>query len=267
MDFITIDKAWAYLVLRYIVVAGGAYLIFWKGLRKYLAHKKIQLTGLRPNQIQKEILWSFSTMVIFGLNFILLKWMYDNDYTLIYSDISEHSWLYAGFSFILLMYLHDAYFYFTHKFLHRPFWYKHVHRVHHESQSPTPFTSFSFHPVEAIIQAGILPLSAVLFPTHYVVLFGFLTVSFLINVEGHLGFDFTPSWFPKHRFMGFYNTATHHDQHHKTTNYNFGLYFTTLDKVMGTLHPKYYELHKEVSTRVPESGESGPSLLGKTSNS
>ncbi|MEZ4750285.1 MAG: sterol desaturase family protein [Bdellovibrionota bacterium] len=75
-----------------------------------------------------------------------------------YLDIGEHGWFYFFLSVPLLMGLHEVYFYWTHRWLHHPWWFKRVHRVHHESVNPTPWAVFSFHPVEAVIQAVVLPL-------------------------------------------------------------------------------------------------------------
>ena len=41
------------------------------------------------------------------------------------------------------------------------------------------------------------------------------------------------------RWLGWNNTTTHHDLHHETGRYNYGLYFRWWDKLMGTEHPDY----------------------------
>ena len=40
-------------------------------------------------------------------------------------------------------------------------------------------------------------------------------------------------------WFGWNNTTTHHDLHHQTGRYNFGLYFTWWDRACGTEHPQY----------------------------
>jgi sterol desaturase/sphingolipid hydroxylase (fatty acid hydroxylase superfamily) len=37
------------------------------------------------------------------------------------------------------------------------------------------------------------------------------------------------------------NTATSHNQHHRTFSYNYGLYTLFWDRLFGTLHPRYSE--------------------------
>ncbi len=38
----------------------------------------------------------------------------------------------------------------------------------------------------------------------------------------------------------FLTTTTHHDLHHAQAGWNYGLYFTWWDRLMGTEHPDYH---------------------------
>lgn len=40
--------------------------------------------------------------------------------------------------------------------------------------------------------------------------------------------------------LDFLTTSTHHDLHHATARWNYGLYFTWWDRWMGTEHPDYW---------------------------
>lgn len=109
-----------------------------------------------------------------------------------------------------------------------------MHLIHHKSIHTSVLTSFSFHPLETIFQAAFLPIVIVILPIHiYALLFVLLimTISATIN---HAGVEIYPSgkfgkWFQKW-FIG----ATHHDNHHRKFNYNYGLYFTFWDRLMKT---------------------------------
>jgi sterol desaturase/sphingolipid hydroxylase (fatty acid hydroxylase superfamily) len=61
------------------------------------------------------------------------------------------------------------------------------------------------------------------------------------NVLGHAGFELMPAGFARCRWLGWLTTATHHDLHHETFRWNYGLYFTWWDRLMGTEHPGYLE--------------------------
>jgi lathosterol oxidase len=58
-------------------------------------------------------------------------------------------------SLALMLLLHDAWFYWTHRLMHHPKIFRHVHLVHHRSINPSPWAAYSFHPIEAVIEAGI----------------------------------------------------------------------------------------------------------------
>jgi len=42
----------------------------------------------------------------------------------------------------------DMHVYWTHRILHIPILYKYIHKTHHLSFNPEPFSSLSMHPVE-----------------------------------------------------------------------------------------------------------------------
>lgn len=46
---------------------------------------------------------------------------------------------------LLLDIYHDTWFYFSHRLLHRPWFMKNVHWMHHQSTVPSAFTGYSFH--------------------------------------------------------------------------------------------------------------------------
>ena len=54
-----------------------------------------------------------------------------------------------------------------------------------------------------------------------------------------------------HAIFGLLTTTTHHDLHHSGGyRYNYGLYFTWWDRMMGTEHPRYRQVFREVTGRT-----------------
>jgi len=69
---------------------------------------------------------------------------------------------------------------------------RHAHLIHHLSHNPSPWAAHSFHPLEAIVEAGVLLSAAFIFPLHpYVALLFFVWMTFF-NVLGHTGYDILP---------------------------------------------------------------------------
>lgn len=235
--------------LRYITFASMGYFIFWVLLKKELAHRIIQKKMPKPKRMSMEFLYSMSTVVIFalvGTSIVLAKKV---GYTRIYMDIDKYSWIWFIVSILLMMLIHDTWFYWTHRMMHHPKIYRTVHAVHHQSINPSPWAAYAFHPIEAVIEAGIYPLIVFTIPVHGLALFIFLIYMIIRNVIGHLGIEVFPRWFVKSKWSNWHTTTTHHDMHHKYCNKNFGFYFSWWDKWCGTEHKNYTHTFLEVTSR------------------
>jgi Delta7-sterol 5-desaturase len=228
-------------LLRYLIIAGLAYAVFYIWKKEYWKPKKIQAAFPKPSQVQMEIVFSLSTFIIFGLTGIFITWLNSKGYGQIYFDISEYGLGYLVLSVFLSLVIHDTYFYWTHRFMHMKGVYKIFHKVHHLSHNPSPWAAFSFHPLEAIVEAGILPVLIFVIPIHPLAILAFLLVMTVMNVIGHLGYEIFPSGYTKHWFGKWNNTSTHHNMHHRLVKCNYGLYFNWWDQLMGTNHARYHE--------------------------
>jgi sterol desaturase/sphingolipid hydroxylase (fatty acid hydroxylase superfamily) len=127
--------------------------------------------------------------------------------------------------------------------------FKHVHRAHHLSTSPSPWAAYAFGPLEAVINALIVPVLLLVLPMHDSAIFVFLIYMILMNVVGHLGLELYPAWFARNRWTRWYSTSTHHNLHHRDMHGNYGLYFTWWDRRMGTQHPDYIASFEATASR------------------
>jgi sterol desaturase/sphingolipid hydroxylase (fatty acid hydroxylase superfamily) len=203
-------------------------------LRKWMGNRILDQSPIKKKQIKNEILWSAASGLIFAVFAIGMFWMWRNDYTRIYSDISEFSIAYLVSSIFLALFIQDTYYYWIHRWMHIPSVYRYFHKIHHISIHTSVWTSFSFHPLETFLQASILPIIIMLLPLHYgaiLVILSIMTISATIN---HAGVEIYPKG-KLGRWMSRYIIgATHHDVHHRKFLCNFGLYFTLWDIWMGT---------------------------------
>ncbi len=237
------------LSLRYLVFAGTLFLIFYVWKKRDFFKLKIQQKYPDNKHILREMGYSFLSIAIFSLvgttMFILRK----HGYTQMYLNFSDHSIGYFIFSVIAFILLHDTYFYFTHRFMHWKPIYPYIHKVHHLSVNPTPWAAFAFHPLEAIVEVGIVPIMIFLMPLHPFALLAWVLYQTGMNVLGHLGFELFPSGFTNGFLTKFSNTSTHHNMHHKYVTSNYGLYFNIWDRMLGTNHPEYTEQFEIVKAR------------------
>ncbi len=251
MDTITIFRHILLMdFLRYFIAASTGYLLFWVIFKKQWQHRVIQSKKLKTKRMWSEFGYSMSTVVIFAIIGSLIITAKRAGYTLIYNDIATYGWGWFFLSIMLIILVHDAYFYWGHRLMHHPLIFRHVHLVHHKSTNPSPWAAYSFHPLEAVVEAGIFPLIVFLIPVHKFALLTFLIYMISRNVMGHLGIEFLPHWFINNKWINWHTTTTHHDLHHKDFDSNYGLYFTWWDKWFGTEHKHYEERFESVTTRA-----------------
>ena len=238
--------------LRYFIPASAAFLIFWVFLRKTLEHRFIQSKWPKTSKLWFELKYSISTVLIFAIIGTGVHLLSQKGYFLLYRDINQYSSLYLVISLILLVLFHDTYFYWTHRWMHHQKIFKYVHLVHHKSTNPSPWAAYSFHPIEAVVQALVFPIAISFIPAHTSIIFTFLIYMILRNVLGHLGFELFPKKFIRLKWLNWNTTTTHHNMHHELFNTNYGLYFTWWDKWCKTEHGDYKTIFDEVTSRKRE---------------
>lgn len=217
----------------YILIAGLAYLILWKYFFKRLQSRYLYNQLPLKGDVRREFLYSLGTIGILPLPTVL--WFFLKiPHQGLYQDVSEYGVIWFVASFFVLTFLHDTYFYWTHILLHRLPGLRYVHRVHHLSKSPTPFSSLSFHPVEAFIQGLFYPLVSAVIPFQYNVFVAFTFFAFVIDVYGHQGFSLISLDRFKKFPLNLLLHPTHHGHHHENPQGNFSLYFRHWDKLMKT---------------------------------
>ncbi|MCB0416601.1 MAG: sterol desaturase family protein [Bdellovibrionaceae bacterium] len=237
------------VISRYALLSGALYFFFYRWRREALASTKIEARWPKPEVVRREILWSISTSAIMAVAGTAGLWAWAHGYTRVYLDIDEYGWGYFFLSVPILMCLHEVYFYWTHRWLHLPWWFRKVHRIHHESVNPTPWAVFSFHPVEAGIQAVVLPVLVLFVPVHPAALLIFLTIMTVTGVLNHTGYEIYPKKLATSRMGRYVIGATHHYLHHRKFHCNFGLYVSVLDHWFGTEDPQYVATYQKVIAR------------------
>ena len=227
------------ILARYFLIAGGTHLLFYSFLGKSFTQRELRLKPPLWKSIQRDIQLSILSAVVFALGAAFIMLEYDLGLTLLYSNLHQYGLWYLGVSFIAVLILQDAFFYFIHRMFHRPFLFRWLHCGHHRSGDPTPLTSFAFDPPEAIIQALFFVSIVFLIPLHFVTLIAVLMTMTVWAVLNHLGFEIFPSSFPRHWLGKWFIGPTHHSIHHRKYTVHYGLYFTFWDKLLGTHDPNY----------------------------
>ncbi|TPI49784.1 sterol desaturase family protein [Mesorhizobium sp. B2-9-1] len=226
-------------LIRYVAGAGGTFLIVNTLLAGWLARRRIRVERPDWRQMAREILASLRTVVIFSLVGLAIALSERLGWLAIYGDPLDRGLPYLVFNLLVLIVAHDAWFYWSHKIMHRPGLFRWFHRLHHRSHNPSPWTSYAFDASEALVNAIYLPLALLLMPTSLLAAFLFTAHMMLRNAVGHCGYEIFPARPNGRPLFDWLTTVTHHDLHHARPRYNFGLYFTWWDRLMGTEDPTY----------------------------
>ena len=221
----------------YVLWAGALWLFFSVIFHVKLKHRKVTLREPTRKQIAREILHSLRSIAIYGFVTTLVIYAAYQGWTQLYFKIGRYGWTWFFASIVVMIFLHDAYFYWTHRLMHHPRLYRLVHHTHHISTSPTSWAAYAFSPLEALVQAGIGPLIVFTMPTHPLAFTIFMSCQIGFNVFGHCGYEIYPRSFIRSPFALLLNTVTHHSLHHEKFRSNYGLYFNIWDRLMGTNFP------------------------------
>ncbi len=241
------------VLLRYLILASIAFSIFYWIKRNAWAHKKIQPRFPQNKDYLREIFYSLITSVIFTAIGYGLFMTPVRPYTQLYTRWADFGTGYFMVSILIMLVIHDTYFYWTHRLMHHPKLFPIFHKVHHLSVNPSPWAAFAFHPLEAIIEAGIIVVIAFSMPVHPLAIALFLLIMMIYNVYGHIGYELYPKGFSRSRLGKWINTSVNHNQHHRYFTGNYGLYFLWWDRWMGTLRPDYDLQFNETKNRKAQS--------------
>lgn len=239
------------VLLRYLVVAAAAFAAFYFFWKSKWSFKKIQIRFPKRRDYLREISYSLLTVVVFAAVGYTLFFTRIRNFTQLYTSIDEFGTAYFYLSVVLMLLIHDTYFYWTHRAMHSSALYKWVHKVHHLSTNPSPWAAYAFHPLEAVVEAGIVVVLAFIIPVHPLSISLFLLIMMIYNVYGHLGYELYPKRFSRSRIGRWINTSVNHNQHHQFFTGNYGLYFLWWDRWMGTVREDYDKQFEEVKTRQP----------------
>jgi lathosterol oxidase len=214
------------VALRYLGMSGGF---------AWLTRAVGQVRAVPAGQVRAEVRWSLLSAAIYGVPAGLTWWAFEqHGLTRLYTDPEAHGWWWLAAAPLLYLLLHDTWFYWTHRLMHRPWWFKRMHAVHHASRPPTAWAAMSFHPWEALSGAILFPALAFLIPIHVGALLAVLLVASVLGTTNHMGWEILPARVVRGPVGTSLISAAHHELHHRHYRCNYGLYFRLWDRLMGT---------------------------------
>ena len=230
---------WTMDLLRYLIGAALVAAVLALAPRRWIRPRVVRIRHLVERQALRELGHSMLTVLVFSLVGTGVLLGYHLGLSKIYFAPGQYGWAWLVASFFVFVILHDAWFYWTHRLMHHPRMFRRVHRTHHLSVAPTPWTAYSFSPAEALVQALYLPVALLVLPVHQAVLFLWMIWMVLRNVMGHCGTELLPRAWLAGWWGRWCTTTLHHEMHHAYGRHNYGLYFVWWDRWCRTEHPEY----------------------------
>lgn len=216
-----------------LAVTTAGFLALYVGLGgagAWLARRGRPLGAPVPGQVRREVAASLRSVAIFGAYGVLTVWLHR---TGVVPLVWRPRWALVPVQLAGFLLFNELHFYGLHRALHTPWLYRAVHRHHHRSVHPTVWSTFSFHPLEAVALGSVTTCATLLFRLDAVVLLLFPAASLAANVLGHLGHDLAPGRPASHPLA----VSRRHAAHHARGGGNFGFLSPTLDRVLGTALP------------------------------
>ena len=181
---------------------------------------------LRPGQLRRELGESAISILIFGCGmifpwgFVQLGWA---------SFAPNASPTRITLEILALMAWNDIHFWINHRLLHTG-WLKRFHLPHHRSIVVTPFSTYAFHPIEALMLGNVILLPMVVHDFSFWSLASVPVFSLFFNCIGHANYDFFPGVSYNHWFAA----SRRHHLHHACYHGNYGFQFTFMDRLFRT---------------------------------
>jgi lathosterol oxidase len=239
-------KIFSISVVRYFLLAGIPFLIYYIWFAHRVDSAKIQDRSASRSDFMREVWHSMQTTLVFAIIGCLVLNTPVKNITQVYTGFTAYPTWWMLTSVVLALVIHDTYFYWMHRLLHHPKIFRYAHLVHHKSTIPSPWTSYSFHFIEAFTEGMVLLVIVMILPMNVLSITLFVMLGFIINVYGHLGYEIAPKWLRNTFLFNISNTSVHHNLHHSKFNANYGLYFRFWDRMMGTEHPDYVKEYDRV---------------------
>ena len=225
-------NAWQVILLG-LALFGGLYLAGGLGmsaltgsLARHGMGQVLDTRPLRNDQLRREWRQSFHSVLIFGIGMVVPWGLLRLGWAQLAPEASAPR---IVLEIVVLMIWNDVHFWINHRLLHTR-WLVRFHGDHHRSVVTTPWSTYSFHPIEALMLGNIILLPMLVHDFSFWSLAAVPVLSLLLNVIGHSNYDFFPRVDLAHPLAA----SRRHHLHHARPGGNYGFALPFMDQLMRT---------------------------------
>jgi Delta7-sterol 5-desaturase len=213
----------------YFGISGFFELVYYRARRARAAEWKCQPRRFLSSKMERQqlLLGTFNVLGASIASGFFVAYLVGGGASAVYFDWRSRGVLPTVLLTVLYFLLTDAGLYAAHRFLHRPFFFRHIHRWHHRYTSPTAFTAMAMHPLELATYQTVMLLPLFVLPVWAGGLILVLVYQNYVAMVDHSGIDLHAwlPWQPPTRF---------HDDHHVYFHVNYGQNMGLWDRLFGT---------------------------------
>lgn len=212
-------------VIYFIVLYFGVGKLFLMGCN-YLAKRGIVQQIILTDNAHKnqlfEIKHSLKSIVVFGFSGVAMVYFIRINIVQLLPETLVNTIM----GIVILTLYNELHFYLIHKLLHIPVLYGSIHKIHHQSKTPTVHSVYSFHWVEALLLSTVPITIAPFYTFSATALFIYPLASILLNFAGHCNYRFGNGLGDSWKLF-----STRHAQHHYKNSKKFGFALNIFDKL------------------------------------
>ena len=223
-----IVSGWIFFASIYIIFGGINWLLTRYLLPAFNIGHLLDPRPIASGQIKRELMLSSLSIFLFGLG-VVVPWAF---LQLGWANLAiQPSLIQICLEILVLALWNEIHFYINHRLLHTR-WLRRFHLAHHHSVVTTPWATYSFHPVEALMLGNVILLPMLVHDFSTVALLSLPIMSLIFNNIGHSNYNFRPKGKGPWR-----ESSRRHHLHHAAFNGNFGFMFGFMDYFFSTKLP------------------------------
>ncbi len=219
----------AFFASLYLVTGGVTWLLGRRLLPALGIGRVLDTRPLPARQLSRELGASAVSILIFGCGLIVPWAMLRAGWASLAIAPSTARVL---AEVLLLFFWNELHFYVNHRLLHTPR-LRRFHALHHRSHIATPFSTYAFHPIEALLLGSVPLLPMLLHDFSFAALLSLPIFSVLLNNLGHSNYE-ASRVAPAGGWLG---ASRRHHLHHACFHGNYGFLLEVFDRWAGTLLP------------------------------
>ena len=220
-------------IISYWIIS---FIFYYIDKKKFFQKYKIQ-NNTKNNKNIKNVIKQviFNQLVSIFIAILFYKLYEFNNFPTSYNEIPSN--ITIIYHFIIFLLIEEIGFYYTHRLCHYSYFYKYIHKKHHEWITPISMSSIYCHPLEHIF-VNMIPLftGPLIMNSHLLLIWLWIFIATVNTLYSHCGYHFP---------LTFSNEV--HDFHHLYFNECFGI-LGILDKFHNTnknyINSKQYKRDK-----------------------